>query len=78
MPDYIVVYGQPGPQHKELARAFARDGKPIPIICIDREYYRNGMYWRANQIDEAHKAEIQPDSELIEAVKDISEEDNER
>lgn len=69
MPDYIVVYGKPGPQHKALAKAFAKNGKPIPIVCIDREYYRDGMYFRANQKDEIHQAEPKEDSELVGAVK---------
>ena len=80
MPDYIVVYGKPNASHKALAKAFAKDGKPIPIICIDREYYRDGMYFRANERDEKHKAEERPDSDLVGTVKKVSneEQDEER
>ncbi len=76
LPDYIVVYGEATKADRELAIAFAKDGKPIPIIEIDQESYRDTMYMRATQKDEAHMIEEKPDSEFIASIKKTTDKDD--
>lgn len=72
MPDYIVVYGKSNNYHRELAKAFSKNGKPIPIIEIDRNSYLDNKYMRARKEDTEHKKAEKEDSELIKSVKNIA------
>jgi len=77
MPDYIIVYGKADDYHKKLAKAFARDGKPIPILEIDKNAYGDRTYMRAYQ-RENHKVE-RDIGQLLKELKDMrSEEDGTR
>ena len=60
-----------------IAKAFAKNGKPIPIIEIDREAYGDRKSIRANKEDNEHKLKKREDSELISTVKNITSNDNE-
>jgi len=77
MPDYIIVYGKAEDYHKKLAKAFARDGKPIPILEIDRDAYGDRTYMRAHQ-KVNHKVERDV-GQLLKEIRDMkSEEDGVR
>ena len=77
LPDYIIVFGESDISHRKLAKAFAKNGKPIPIIEIDREAYGDRKSIRAHKEDNEHKLEKREDSELISTVKNITSNDNE-
>lgn len=77
MPDYIVVYGKASDKHKELAKKFMKDGKPLPIIEIDTEVYDKypfNIYNRA-QKKEDHSREREG-TENITQIKDIAKGEN--
>ena len=78
LPDYIIVFGEPNDSHRELAKAFSRDGKPIPIIEIDTEYYRGNMNLRAMEQDEEHKMPERKKSKFINSIEDIVDDREER
>ena len=73
MPDYIVVYGKSNDYHRQLAKAFSKDGKPIPIIEIDTEAYYDRTYWRGYQKDEEHVMTDKKESPLVSDIKAVTE-----
>ena len=75
LPDYIVVYGESSDTHRRIAKALAKEGKPIPIIEIDREYYKDGKNWRAQQKDTQHQIDREEKSDFIKSIEDISQEE---
>lgn len=71
MPDCIIVYGaDKGKKYTQLAKAFAKNGKPITIFEIDVRAYGDKSYERAHK-KENHKVEKE-DSELIKKIKEIA------
>ena len=70
MPDYIVVYGKAQEKHTKLAKKFAKDGKPIPIIEIDTEAYGVRTYQRAYE-KEDHFSEREK-GESIKKIEEIT------
>jgi hypothetical protein len=73
MPDYIVVYGKSNDYHRQLAKAFSKDGKPIPIIEIDTEAYYDRTYMRGYQKDEEHVMTDKKESPLVSDIKAVAE-----
>lgn len=49
MPDYIVIYGKATSKHLDLARKFAKNDHPLPVIEIDVKAYGNRSYMRAHE-----------------------------
>jgi hypothetical protein len=76
MPDYIVVYGKSTAYHRQLAKSFAKDGKPIPIIEIDTAAYYDRTYWRGYQKDEEHVMTDKKESPLVSDIKAVAEQSN--
>lgn len=74
MPDYIIVYGEANDYHKKLAKAFAKEGKPIPIIEIQREAYYDRTYQRAFR-KEDHSVD-RKSGKFIQDIKDFSSKGN--
>ena len=79
MPDYIVAYGGILPRHRDAAKRFGKNGKPLPIIVIDIEKYRytprgpvSGKIYERVHKKEDHT--IQRDSgPIVQEVKDMLE-----
>lgn len=73
MPDYIVVYGKANERHKELAKKFSKEGKPLPIVEIDTKVYEQYPFnknTRANtRIDNSQE---RSESEIIGKIKNIT------
>lgn len=73
MPDCIIVYGKDEGNKTsitELAKAFARDGKPIPVFEIDTDKYGDRSYNRAYE-KENHVAN-KADSVFMKKAKEIA------
>ena len=77
MPDYIIVYGSTTDYHKELAKQFGKDGKPIPIMEIHKEKYPDRSYMRAFQ-KEDHTIERESGEALKNIKKMVESDDIER
>lgn len=48
MPDYIIARDEITSEHKEYAKQFAKDGKPLPILLICQDKYEYNLEERAN------------------------------
>lgn len=69
MPDYIVVYGEINDIHKEMAKKFSINNKPIPIVQIDITAYLDKTYERGSK-RENHVIERKK-GKIIEEITDV-------
>ena len=65
MPDYIVSIGKHNQKHIQLAKAFGRNGKPLPIVEIHKEYYPDRKHELARERDLKHKIKDKADTERV-------------
>lgn len=71
MPDYIVVFGKATAQAKNAAKRFGKDGKPIPIIEIDKDKYYDRAYARGHISRKEDHTKERPQGEVVKNVVDI-------
>ena len=65
MPDYIVVFGEHNQKHIQLAKEFGKNGRPLPIIEIHREYYPDRKLALAKKRDSKHKINDNEDVDRV-------------